>query len=654
MGIEVEIFTFGGMQEESIDQQLHKLQQLLKLEKQEDFERYRKDVLTLSLAEKRKKGLTWHPLTINKQGYTVGDRAFVIVERNKDTDSSHRFKSGAPVELYSLADDKFSKTTQRSQSGVIHFVDKRKMKIILNSKDFPDWLTNGQLGVDLLFDERTYLEMEKVLKLLLKTKTGRLSELKSIFFGNLPPRWSTPPEVHHAYLNEAQVKAVANVLATEDLSVVHGPPGTGKTTTLVHAIKLICEKEKNVLVTAPSNAAVDLLVDRLSEKGLNVVRIGNISRVDEELISLTLEGRLSSHPESKNIKKVRIQAAKARREAKKYKRNFGNKEREQRRDAYQEARELEDWARMLEDRIISEILSNADVIACTLVNATHSRLKDINFRTVVIDEAAQALQPASLIPISKAYRVVLAGDPLQLPPTVKSIEAQKGGFGISLLEKSIRYMKDVNFLDVQYRMNDMIMQFSNKQFYNNQLKADVTVAEHSLGIPDYCPVQFIDTAGCGFAEAINPETGSRHNEGEFFILREHFLQLVDSLAEQDSELSSIALISPYRAQVMHIKESLEQDEKLMAYAKHVDINTIDAFQGQERDVIYISLVRSNEKSEIGFLSDYRRMNVAMTRARKQLVIIGDSATIGNDKFYGEFISYTEEVGGYRSAWEFMS
>jgi ATP-dependent RNA/DNA helicase IGHMBP2 len=642
------------MQMESIDQQIQQLQDLLRLEKAEDFERYRQQVLTLSLTEKRKRGLTWYPLVILKQGFTLGDRAFVIVERNKETDEAHRFRGGTPVELYSLADDRYSKTTHQSQSGVVHFVDKKQMKIILNTNDFPDWLTNGQLGVDLLFDEKTYLEMEKVLQLLLKTKTGRLSELKSIFFGSLPPRWSTPPQLQHPYLNEAQVAAVANVLATEDVSIIHGPPGTGKTTTLVYAIKLLCEKEKNVLVTAPSNAAVDLLVDRLTEKGLYVVRIGNISRVDEDLIATTLEGRLAAHPESKNIKKVRIQAAQARRDAKKYKRNFGHKEREERRDSYQEARELEEWAQHLEDRIITEVLHNADVIACTLVNATHPKLDELKFRTVVIDEAAQALQPACWIPISKAHRVILAGDPFQLPPTVKSNAAKKAGFGITLLEKCIGSIGQVNFLNVQYRMNDSIMQFSNRQFYNNQLMADITVVAHSLGLKDCLPIQFIDTAGCGFAEATNTETGSRYNEGEFFILREHFLQLMDGLAESDLPLPTMAIISPYQAQVLHLKESLEEDEKMVAYVPHLDINTIDAFQGQERDVIYISLVRSNEKSEIGFLSDYRRMNVAMTRARKLLVIIGDSATIGNDAFYGDFIAYTEEVGGYRSAWEFMS
>ncbi len=287
----------------TISDEIHRLQELLQLEKEEDFERYRQEVLTLSLSEKRNRGLTWHPLQIAKQGYTLGERAFVIVERNQERNQPHRFKGGSPVSLYSLAEDKYSQSAQRSQSGVIHFVDKRQMKIILNAKDFPDWLVHGQLGVDLLFDERTFVEMEKVLQLLLTTKTGRLSELKAILFGTLQPRWRNLPKVRQPWLNKSQVDAVQNVLEAEDLGIIHGPPGTGKTTTLVHAIQRICETEKSVLVTAPSNAAVDLLVDRLSEKGMAVVRIGNISRVDEKLIALTLEGRLATHPRKQTHQK---------------------------------------------------------------------------------------------------------------------------------------------------------------------------------------------------------------------------------------------------------------------------------------------------------------------------------------------------------------
>lgn len=642
------------MNHTKINQQIQKLKEVLLIEKKQDFEQFRQEVAQLSLSEKREKGLTWQPLDVKKEGYTFGERAFVIVERTTQLNEPHRFKSGTPVEFYSLATDKFSKSDHQKQSGVIQFMERNRMKIVLNTDDLPDWLGNGQLGVDLLFDERTYREMEKVLNLLLETNQGRLGELKGIFHNELEPSFRELPSVHNPYLNDSQIQAVQHILAANDVAVVHGPPGTGKTTTLVHAIKLLCETEKHLLVTAPSNAAVDLLAERLSEKGLNVVRIGNISRVEEKLISLTMESRLAAHPESKNIKKVKIQAAKLRRDARRFRRKFGAKERGERKDAYREARELNDWAKLLEDRVIAEILLSADVIASTLVNAVHPVLEKMKFGTVVIDEAAQALEPASWIPISRARKVVLAGDPFQLPPTVKSNEARQKGFGITLLEKFVQQFSEVSFLNTQYRMNQLIMNFSNTQFYDNQLIAAKVVIDWKLAITENNPILFIDTAGCGFNEEKNQETLSRFNKGEFFILREHFLKLIEDLKTKQLEPPSIGIISPYRAQIQHIEDEFKEEEQLEKYLPFVDINTIDAFQGQERDLIFISLVRSNEKAEIGFLSDYRRMNVAMTRARKQLIVIGDSATIGGDRFYGDFLEYVEQKGQYVSAWEYMS
>ena len=643
------------MQQSVINEELEKLTALLQKEKEEDFERFREEVLSLTLKEKKARGLTWYPVEVNRDGYIFGERAFVVIERTALRDTPHRFRPGMPVELFSLAEDKFkSDDKAQRKNGVIHFVDKNKMKIILNSKDLPDWLKLGQLGIDLLFDERTYIEMEKVLRKVKEARGNRLAELKAIFYQQLEPQVGVLPTIHHAYLNEGQQKAVQNILASYDVSIVHGPPGTGKTTTIVNAIKLLCESEKVILVTAPSNAAVDLLAERCSKKGLNVVRIGNISRVEESIISLTLDARLSAHPESKNIKKIRIEAARARAEARKFKRKFGHVEREARKDSYKEARDLEDWAKQLEERMLSEILETAQVVACTLVNSAHRVLERLKFRTVVIDEAAQALEPATWIPISRASRVVLAGDPFQLPPTVKSFQAKKEGLGITLLEKCVQNFKEVNFLNIQYRMNETIMNFSNTQFYDQQLIAAEEVKDWKLNVGGDQPVSFIDTAGCGFGEELNPKTESKFNSGEFFIFREYFLQFVKTLTEHEEEMPSIAVIAPYKAQAIYIKEEFLKDELCAPYEEFVTINTIDSFQGQERDVVFISLVRSNEKSEIGFLSDYRRMNVAMTRAKKKLVVIGDSATIGNDTFYGAFISYTEQIDGYRSAWEFMS
>ena len=632
-----------------IQQKLKTVQELLQKEKEADFDRFREEVLQLTQAERRDKGLCWYPLTILKTGYTVGERAFVTVERTAQINEPHRLRSGSPIEFYSSAEGK----RNHAMRGIIHFVERNKMKIILNNKDIPDWINDGQLAVEMLFDERTYLEMEKAMKVVIKASDDRLTELKQMFYGELQPTFDPLREIHHDLLNDAQKKAVQSILAAKDIAIVHGPPGTGKTTTLVHAIKLLAETEKNMLVTASSNAAVDLLVERLAAQGLNVVRIGNISRVNEELVSMTLDGRLAEHPEHKNIKRLRVQAANARKGARRFKRRFGTKERSKRNENYQEARELESYAKMLEERLLHEILFQADVIACTLVNTQSKSLEHLKFKTVIIDEAAQALEPATWIPLSRVHKVVLAGDPFQLPPVIKSNEAKEKGLGMTLLEKWVKDGKQTSFLDTQYRMHPTIMNFSNAIFYENNLKAAPEVMDQNLGIPDLSSVLFIDTAGCGFNEAINPETKSRYNEGEAFILREYFLQLTNQFSTHNIDLPTMAIIAPYREQARHLTQLFQEDTELLPFSEHLSINSVDAFQGQEREVVFISLTRSNDKTEIGFLSDYRRMNVALTRAKKHLVVIGDSATIGADNFYQKFIEYAENHGQYQSAWEYM-
>ena len=632
-----------------IQQKLKTVQELLQKEKEADFDRFREEVLQLTQAERRDKGLCWYPLTILKTGYTVGERAFVTVERTAQINEPHRLRSGSPIEFYSSAEGK----RNHAMRGIIHFVERNKMKIILNNKDIPDWINDGQLAVEMLFDERTYLEMEKAMRVVIKASDDRLTELKQMFYGELQPTFDPLREIHHDLLNDAQKKAVQSILAAKDIAIVHGPPGTGKTTTLVHAIKLLAETEKNMLVTASSNAAVDLLVERLAAQGLNVVRIGNISRVNEELVSMTLDGRLAEHPEHKNIKRLRVQAANARKGARRFKRRFGTKERSKRNENYQEARELESYAKMLEERLLHEILFQADVIACTLVNTQSKSLEHLKFKTVIIDEAAQALEPATWIPLSRVHKVVLAGDPFQLPPVIKSNEAKEKGLGMTLLEKWVKDGKQTSFLDTQYRMHPTIMNFSNAIFYENNLKAAPEVMDQNLGIPDLSSVLFIDTAGCGFNEAINPETKSRYNEGEAFILREYFLQLTNQFSTHNIDLPTMAIIAPYREQARHLTQLFQEDTELLPFSEHLSINSVDAFQGQEREVVFISLTRSNDKTEIGFLSDYRRMNVALTRAKKHLVVIGDSATIGADNFYQKFIEYAENHGQYQSAWEYM-
>ncbi len=631
-------------------EELEALKELLLIEKQEDFEQFKALVESLPLIERREKGLSWHPVEILKTGYSIGDRAFITLKRTKDLSQPHRFRSGGTVSLFS--NDPNEK--RRERSGVINYVDRNKMKIILNSTDLPSWIGRGDIGVNMLFDETTYIEMEKAVNKTIKAKGDRLSELRDILLGDLSPSFAPIPHpIVLPTLNESQNNAVNHVLAAREVAIVHGPPGTGKTTTLVHALTQISKTESTILVCAPSNAAVDLLTERIAKAGMQVVRIGNISRVDEDLINHTLDGQLATHPDMKNIKKIKKDASDAKRKAQKYRRNFGHAERRERQQLYIESKELNHWANQMEQRLVDRILSSAQVITCTLVGATGKYVSDMKFRTLIIDEAAQALEPATWIPIAKSSRVIFFGDPLQLPPTVKSVKAKKGGFHITLMEKGLERHSAATFLlNTQYRMHEDIMGFSNQHFYNNELEADESVRLRDLGLDTAMnmPVEFVDTAGCGFEEKINPEYKSRYNPEEFLILREHLYQLI-AMYEED-ELPSIGIISPYKEQVIHIKEMIREDADLTDY--RFDVNTIDGFQGQERDVIYISLVRSNTKGEIGFLKDYRRMNVAMTRARKKLVIIGDSATLGSDDFYQKFLDYCEKINGYRTAWEFMA
>ncbi|MEY4927836.1 MAG: hypothetical protein RI894_2272, partial [Bacteroidota bacterium] len=457
-----------------------------------------------------------------------------------------------------------------------------------------------------------------------------------------------------SFLNDSQNDALRKVVSSLDVAVIHGPPGTGKTTTLVQAIKMLAEQQrsKTILVCAPSNSATDLLTERLAAAQLHVTRVGNVSRVDADLLQYTLDSQLASHPEAKHIKRVRIEAAQARREANRFRRNFGAQERDDRRSLQDEARSLAAWARDLEDKLVEEVLSNSQVITCTLTGAANPLIRNRKFEVVVIDEGAQALEAATWIPIRLANRVVLAGDPLQLPPTVKSIKAQRDGLNITLLEKCIKRFEPQNvaLLRTQYRMNEVIMGFSNAYFYENKLLAAESVAKQTLPIWGRKPFVFIDTVGCGFEEEQTNEQQSRFNSGEFGIMREHLYKLID--AYNGAPLPPIGIISPYKEQVNYITEHLRDDELLAPL--DITVSTVDGFQGQEAEIIYISLVRSNDAGEIGFLNDFRRMNVALTRAKRKLIVIGDSGTLANHLFYQKFLDYVEKTDSYHSAWEWMA
>lgn len=629
-----------------------KLLDLLKLERQEDRRSYDELIEKSSVTERRANGLSWYPIAIRGSEISRGDYLTVELERTTHKDTSHQLRFGASAALFSNHDARSNRL-----DGVITYQSGDRLKLTLRTDELPDWARDGKLGVDLLFDDYSYDEMQNALRLasVLSEKTEEGNLIRILTGDKSPTFQTTIPPSSNSILNSSQQKAVEKILSANELAVVHGPPGTGKTTTLVQAVKLLIRQDpQKILVVAPSNTAVDLLTEKIAEEGINVIRVGNPARVSDRLMSLTLDSKISEHSSMKELKKLRKQAAEFRDMAHKYKRNFGRAEREQRKALFDEARSIMKQVEQTEQYITDDLLARSQVITATLVGANHYTVKNLKFHTVVIDEAGQALEPACWIPILKAEKIVIAGDPYQLPPTIKSTEAALNGLGTTLLEKLITvHPEAVSLLETQYRMNEMIMGFSSKIFYENKLKADSSVASHVIFAGD-SPLSFIDTAGCGFEE--KSEGTSTVNPEEAVFLFSHLTQVVTELNDrfQKENLPTIAVISPYKEQINVLKDLLLHSPILLAYGDKISVNTIDSFQGQERDIVYISMTRSNTDSRIGFLSDIRRMNVAMTRARKKLVVIGDSATLSQLPFYAEFISYAEQRNCYQSAWEFVN
>ena len=618
----------------------------LEAEREHERKHFQEWVLRMPLAERKKAGYSWYPLDIQRKGYTIGGRAFVIFTRINNIGEPHKFRSGNTVRLFT----QYASANKAEMNGVIHFVEKNKMKVILSSKDHPDWIDKGMCGVDLGFEERSYVEMAKAHNKVAQAEKDRIAELRDILLGFKTEEKHPISSIPNIKLNPSQNQALNHLNSNHLVSIIHGPPGTGKTTTIVEAVRELSKRMNNILLCAPSNTAVDLLTERLAEAGIHVLRIGNISRVSESLLYHTLEAKLGTHPEAKTLKKIRKDAAEARRKAKKYKRNFDRDAYLERKDLFREAAELETWAHQLEKRLIDQIISSAQVICATLVGASDRVLENIKFPMCIIDEAAQALMPSCWIPISRSAKVALVGDPQQLPPTIKSDQARKHRFERTLLEYALQNNHTASLLNIQYRMHEQIMQFSNERFYKGALQADASVKDVRLKIAANQPLQFIDTAGCGFEEQVNPSSKSRFNPDEYLIIREHMLQLIEA-CKKEGDQADIAIISPYKEQVSYIEDQLKDDEQLRDH--QIKVSTIDGYQGQEKDVVYISLVRCNEKGDIGFLKDYRRMNVAMTRAKRMLVLVGDSGTISSDKFYSAFLNHIDQVQAYRSAWEFM-
>lgn len=627
-----------------------KLLDLLKTEREEDLQTYIKQKETLSVAERRANGLTWYPIAIRGSEMSRGDYLTVEVERTTHQDLQHQLRFGMPAVLFSNHDPKNDKV-----EGVIAYQGGSRLKITLRTDELPDWARDGKLGIDVLFDDHSYDEMQGAVKrAAVRNEQADDHHLIKVLTGAGAPSFAD--DIFHYpidQLNEKQQLAVHKIVAAQELAVVHGPPGTGKTTTLVQAIKaLIKQSCKQILVVAPSNTAVDLLSEKLSDEGLDVLRIGNPARISEKLFALTLDSKMNAHSNIKEVKDLKKQAAAYKNMAHKYKRNFGRAEKEQRKALFDEAHKIMKSVANTEQYIMEDLITRAQVITATLVGASHYTIKDRKFDTVVIDEAGQALEPACWIPILKARKVVLAGDHCQLSPTIKSHDAARGGLSTTLLEKCVNlHPGAVVLLEEQYRMNTKIMTYSSDVFYNGKLRAHESVAGHLL-FPEDRALNFIDTAGCSFEE--QTEGTSTFNTEEAVFLLKHLAQLVAKLNTIYSmeNFPTIAVISPYKHQIHILKDLLRDDPVLQVHTANISVNTIDSFQGQERDIVYIGMTRSNADGVIGFLSDTRRMNVAMTRARKKLVIVGDSATLCRLPFYADFIAYAEKSDAYQSAWEF--
>ena len=643
----------------------------MQLEQQEDQAQFKLKNASASIKERRRRGLTWYPVTITQEDIGFGGKVVLELERPSHRQDLHLFQVGAAAALFSSAPG-YSGPDRPVVSGVVTRVRRNKLLLATTKEALPDWVLEGStLGIDLTFDEVSYREMNQALSAVMAAHGNRLAELRDVLLGARQASFREPQADDLFYpsaLNDSQLAAVRHVVTAQDVAIIHGPPGTGKTTTLVQAILETIRRERRVLVCAPSNTAVDLLTEKLAERGVNVIRLGNPSRVSDLLLKHTLDAGVMAHASYAKMHAMRQTAEQHRETASERVRNFGFEERQRRQWLKDEARTLRQAADDLERFMTEDVLESVQVITCTLVGASQRHIHHLSFETVFIDEAAQALEPGCWIPIAKGQRLVLAGDHHQLPPTVKSEKAAREGLRETLFEKCIqRQPNTARMLTTQYRMHTHIMGFSSEKFYGGQLvphpsvrHADLAAYDPRFNDPRFAPdlpVEFIDTAGCGYQELAIPESRSTANPEEAHLLLERLAQLLAQLLEPgeptdpDQRPLTIGVIAPYRAQINYLKDAIEDSAVLndLLLQRRLSVGTVDSFQGQERDIIAITFTRSNPQGEIGFLSDIRRMNVGMTRARRKLLLVGDSSTLCRHPFFVELLAYVKGVGGYRTA-----
>ena len=649
-------------------QALQQQRLLLQMEYAAEKDTFRKQTEEMGLQRKVKRGDAWYPLKMGKSYYNSLNQLVVEVFRQGDDDEiEHNFEYGRPVAFFTCLSDlrnqnHSSKIKYFNFTGTVSYVDGDRMVVSV-----PD---NGQLidvqgaenvGIQLFFDETSYKTMFEALDRVIRAK-GRLGYLRDLFYSDQPAETFSFAPMHFSYLNRTQEDAVNQVLQAKDVAIVHGPPGTGKTTTLVEAIYETLRRENQVLVCAQSNMAVDWISEKLVDRGINVLRIGNPTRVNDKMLSFTYERRFEAHPDYELLWAIR----KAIRDLRTHRKRGDEK-------YHQKLERLKERATELEIRINAQLFGEARVIASTLVGSNSRLLEGQKFGTLFIDEAAQALEAACWIPIRRVSRVILAGDHCQLPPTVKSYAAMKAGLGKTLMERIVdNHPEAVTLLKMQYRMNEEIMRFSSDWFYGNQVESAPEVKYRSILDLDI-PMTWVDTSQfeeCGgrseegeysdadishstllpppssiFKEQFVGESFGRINKAEAeltLLVLEQYFQKIGKQRILDERLD-VGVISPYRAQVQYLRRLFKKKEFFKPYRSLISVNTVDGFQGQERDIILISLVRANEEGQIGFLRDLRRMNVAITRARMKLIILGDASTMTRHPFYKRLYDYIEAL-----------
>lgn len=585
-------------------------------------------------------GKCWFPVMVKRTEYDKAEYLVVEIEQSNEKQSFSSLSAGRKIKVFSThhSDHAFEGTVLKSGQQFI--------QIATRMNDEPDWLFDGKIGLFPLQDDFTYSEARKTLRYLLEKPQPRTKKLIELFYGEeqLETRFKNVPLAGTEDLNPLQVQACTEILQIETVYLLHGPPGTGKTTTLSHAMAHLLEHEKQILFCAHSNTAVDVMTEKLMDLNIDVLRIGNPVKISPLTLSASLDYQCQHSEHHKLVKELKRKADELHKMAGKYKRVFGQEEREHRKLLFTEAKKMSKEAIELTEQQEKYLIDKAQVICCTPAMSNTGYLRDKKFTTLFFDEATQGTDPVFWIAGIKAEKIVLAGDHQQLGPTVKSDEAKKIGLEKSIFEKGMEKKLPSLMLQTQYRMHEKIMQFSNEKFYSGQLKAHEQNAQHTLNLIDEDwnkPFVFIDTAGSGYDEN-QSETMSIQNTGEAEFVLKYTQQL---LTHCQPNAPQIGIISPYAAQVSLLKELFKENG-------FIPINTIDGYQGQEKDIIIISCVRSNTDGEIGFLKDIRRMNVALTRARKKLVIVGDSATLGGFGFYTNLLEYAERIDGYKTVWDF--